>query len=209
VFGGAFFASTRVDTIVVDDFCLDVSEVTVAAYADCVKSKKCGTDGLTTEALCNWGVKGKERHPINCVDWDQAAAYCSAQGKRLPSEDEWAWSARGAEAGTLYPWGDDAPSDQLCWSGASDRSVLGTCEIETHPTGKTSFGVHDLGGNVAEWVTTTREVHETVRPLLGDDWKSKEPAFGRDGSGRASVASQAGARNAHSNTVGFRCATKP
>jgi serine/threonine protein kinase/formylglycine-generating enzyme required for sulfatase activity len=208
VSGGAFFASTRVDTIVVDDFCLDAHEVTTGAFAACVKEKKCSAEGLTGEGLCNYGVKGKERHPINCVDWDQASAFCAAQGKRLPSEDEWAWAARGAEAASLYPWGDDAPSEQLCWSGSADRTVLGTCEIGAHPTGKTPFGAFDLAGNVAEWVTTTREVHQTVRPLLGDDWKSKETVFARDGSGRTSVASQAGARNAHSNTVGFRCASK-
>ena len=159
-------------------------------------------------AACNATREGHGGHPINCVDWDQASAFCAAQGKRLPSEDEWAWAARAAEAGSLYPWGDEPPTEQLCWSGTADRSVLGTCEIGTHPTGRTSFGVYDLAGNVAEWVTTTREVHQTVRPLLGDDWKSKETAFARDGAGRASVASQAGARNAHSNTVGFRCASK-
>jgi formylglycine-generating enzyme required for sulfatase activity len=206
--GGAFFASTRVDTISVDDFCLDAHEVTTGAFAACVKEKKCSAEGLTGEGLCNYGVKGKERHPINCVDWDQASAFCAAQGKRLPSEDEWTWAARAAEAGSLYPWGDEAPAEQLCWSGTADRTVLGTCEIGAHPTGKTPFGAYDLAGNVAEWVTTTREVHQTVRPLLGDDWKSKETVFARDGSGRTSVASQAGARNAHSNTVGFRCASK-
>ncbi len=209
VSGGAFFASGRVDTIVVDDFCLDVREVTTAAYAECVREKKCSDDGLTQEGLCNYGIKGKERHPINCVDWDQAAAFCAAHGKRLPSEDEWAWAARGAEVGSIFPWGDDPPTDQLCWSGTIDRAVLGTCEVGTHPTGRTPFGVDDLAGNVAEWVTTTREVHETVRPLLGDDWRSKQSSFARDGSGRASVASEAGARNAHSNTVGLRCASKP
>jgi serine/threonine protein kinase/formylglycine-generating enzyme required for sulfatase activity len=206
--GGAFFASGRAETIVVDDVCLDVHEVTVSSYASCVDQKKCTTTGLTSQTLCNWGIKGKDRHPINCVDWDQASAYCAAQGKRLPTEDEWAWAARGADAASLYPWGDDPPADQLCWSGQTDRSVLGTCEVQTHPTGKTPIGVQDLAGNVAEWVATTREVHDSVRPLLGDHWKSKEPAFARDGSGRTSTASQAGARSAHANEVGFRCATK-
>jgi formylglycine-generating enzyme required for sulfatase activity len=207
VSGGAFFASSRTDTAIVEDVCIDVDEVTVDEYAACAKSKKCTDAGLKSEVMCNYGERGRGKHPINCVDFDQASAYCAAQGMRLPTEDEWQWVARNGDAATTYPWGDDAPKDQLCWSGDVDRTMLGTCENDAHLTGKT--GVHDLAGNVAEWVTTSRQVHESVRPLLGGSWKSKELEFTRDGAGRPSVAGQAGAREAHSNTVGFRCAATP
>jgi formylglycine-generating enzyme len=93
-------------------FSLDTTEVTVAAYAACVASERCSR--ASQGDLCNAGQPGRESHPINCVDWDQAEAYCKATGKRLPTEEEWEWAARGGERGWKYPWGDDPPGGQLC-----------------------------------------------------------------------------------------------
>jgi formylglycine-generating enzyme required for sulfatase activity len=108
---------TPAHAVTVQPFCLDVTEVTVAAYAAC---KECGPaprtvdiEGLTPNGqsfesqFCN-GPEARD-HPINCVDWHQAKGLCAAQGKRLPTEAEWELAARGKE-GRIYPWGNAPPS---------------------------------------------------------------------------------------------------
>ena len=85
----------RKDRVKVGRFCLDVTEVTADAYANCVRLGQCSTEGLPCGSAATFNVNGKGGHPINCVDWSQAANYCQAQGKRLPTEEEWEWAARG------------------------------------------------------------------------------------------------------------------
>ena len=113
--GGTYTMGDRRDTVTVGAFCLDVTEVTVSAFGTCVSSGACSSDGLGTQSYdgkdqgkgaCNWGIPGREKHPINCVDWSQSATYCHAQGKRLASEEEWEWAARGGDEGRAYPWGN-------------------------------------------------------------------------------------------------------
>jgi formylglycine-generating enzyme required for sulfatase activity/transposase-like protein len=114
-------------TATVSSFCIDRSEVTVAAYGECVAAGGCEEahkdsswpQGQTSKReweraqeayseLCNAGAADREGHPINCVTWYQAAHYCSWLGKRLPYEVEWELAARGPE-GRPYPWGADRP----------------------------------------------------------------------------------------------------
>jgi len=208
--GGTYFMSSKGDHTTVAPFCLDVTEVRVGDYTDCVKKGNCGDVGVASaEPFCNYGVKSKDKHPVNCVDWDQASAYCHAVSKRLPTMDEWEWAARDGDAGHTFPWGDDAPQDQLCWSGSLKRSALGTCEVGTHPSGAGRLSVQDLAGNVAEWVDAAPGTHESVRPLLGDHWLNETPSFAKDLSGRTSVATRLVARKLHQATIGFRCALTP
>jgi formylglycine-generating enzyme required for sulfatase activity len=149
----------------VGDFALDATEVTVEAYAECVRAGACTPAGDTVRwdgarpvdverwsGLCNARRAGTARHPVNCVDWWQANAYCKWIGKRLPSEKEWEWAARGGAAGTPFPWGNEVPSGRACWSGAS--SPGSTCPVGAHPRGQTASGVQDLAGNVWEWTSS-------------------------------------------------------
>ncbi|MBI2395179.1 MAG: SUMF1/EgtB/PvdO family nonheme iron enzyme [Deltaproteobacteria bacterium] len=207
--GGTFFMSSKGDHTTVAPFCIDVHEVRAADFAECVKKGHCSYTPVSGDPFCNYGVKSKDRHPINCVDWDQAAAYCHAVAKRLPTMDEWEWTARDGEAGSTFPWGDDPPKDQLCWSGSLKRAALGTCEVGTHLAGTGKLSVHDLAGNVAEWVDAAPGTHESVRPLLGDHWLNETPSFAKDLSGRTSVATRLVARKLHQGTIGFRCALTP
>ena len=206
--GGNFFMSSRGDHVTIAPYCLDITEVTSGAYAECVKKSNCTTDGMNAEPFCTHGTRGRDHHPANCVDWDQSAAYCLAQSKRLPTMAEWEWAARGADKGTTYPWGDEAASEQLCWSGSIKRMGVGTCEVGTHPSGATPFGIQDLAGNVSEWTTGATD-DDSVRPLLGDHWSSEHSTFTKDVSGRTSVGAGISARKLHRATVGFRCAMTP
>ncbi|MBK6528241.1 MAG: SUMF1/EgtB/PvdO family nonheme iron enzyme [Deltaproteobacteria bacterium] len=127
-------------------FCMDEAEVTVSAYATCAT---CSAPDTTTN--CNWGVAGRESHPVNCVDWAQARAYCQSRGGDLPTEAQWEYAARGTD-GRIYPWGNDAPTSQLCWRG-DVRTRSGTCPVRTYPLGNSPFGLFDMAGNVWEWTS--------------------------------------------------------
>lgn len=123
-------------------FCMDLTEVTVAAYARCAADGRC-TPAETKRALCNAKRKDRDDHPINCVTWHQADAYCRAQGKRLPTEAEWEFAARGG--GELdYPWGEGSPDGRACWKHN------GTCAVKSFAPG--AFGLYDISGNVWEWL---------------------------------------------------------
>ncbi len=111
--------STPVHTVTLTSYCMDVTEVTVAAYATCPSST---CTAPATGSYCNWMVTGRDNHPINCVTWDQARAYCQwvhGGGGDLPTEAQWEYAAAGGSMDWEYPWGNDAPHDQWCWNGGS------------------------------------------------------------------------------------------
>lgn len=86
--------------------------------------------------------------PAVDVSWTDAAAYCRSRGARLPTEAEWEYAARGPN-GRTYPWGETRPNALLARFGGQERQAL---KVGSLPQGATLDGVHDLAGNVAEWV---------------------------------------------------------
>jgi len=110
-----------VHTIVVNSFCIDLTEVTVAEYDACVKKKGCKEPAPTADwqdikkeekegwsSFCNAGRPDRREHPMNCISFDDAATYCRWSGKQLPTEEQWEYAARGKD-GRVFPWGNDAP----------------------------------------------------------------------------------------------------
>lgn len=150
--GGAFKLGATGEVAIVSPFCLDTTPVTALAYADCVRAGGCSVDDVGGPSSCNYSIVGRASHPINCVDWSQALAYCESRGKRLPTEKEWEFAARGGSYGYSYPWGNDEPAFQLCWSGIENRVT--TCEVGSFPGGNNPWNVQDLSGNVWEWTST-------------------------------------------------------
>jgi formylglycine-generating enzyme required for sulfatase activity len=137
--------------VTVATFELDETEVTVAAYEACVAAGACTRAGQ--EKGCNSRVAGHERHPINCVDVTQAAAFCQNAKKRLPTEEEWEFAARGGSEQRPYAWGSGEPTTQACWN-RPDSSTGGTCVVGAFPSGRSRHGLLDLGGNVWEWTAS-------------------------------------------------------
>ena len=87
----------------IDDFFVDTHEVTVGQYRACVNAGVCSAQDVTYDlAYCNYGLSERENHPMNCVVWEEAQAYCAWAQKRLPTEAEWEKAARGTD-GRKYP----------------------------------------------------------------------------------------------------------
>lgn len=93
---------------------------------------------------------GFERHPVVEATWYGARDYCGAQGKRLPTEAEREFAARGTR-GRTYPWGEAAPDATRARFSAGWGKTL---PVGSLPKGATPEGVLDLAGNVHEWTSS-------------------------------------------------------
>lgn len=172
------------DIVTVADFWMDETPVTVAQYLEAVKSGACTPpDGTDKNKYSNWNVRGRKNHPVNCIDWYQACAYAKWAKKRLPTEEEWEWAARGGNEAREYPWGNEEPSDQLCWDGEGNDLGFGnrysTSPVGSYPKGNSRHGLKDMAGNVYEWTSSTYESDSKDRVLRGCGWNIGDPGFVR------------------------------
>jgi len=144
------------NTVTIEPFALDRTEVTNSAYEKFIREART-PDGAPypPPPSPQWqGTRvkpGFERHPVSHVNFAQAQAYAKWAGKRLPTEAEWEWAARGPQA-FLYPWGDEfvVRNANVFGSGRSTGPApVSACETDVSP-----FGVMDMAGNVREWTDT-------------------------------------------------------
>lgn len=144
-------------TVSLSAFNMDVYEVTVAKYAACVDAGFCTVGGGGAN-LCNWGKASQTQHPMNCVNWWKAEAYCRWAGSRLPTEAEWEKASRGGLADKAYPWGDEEPTcrraklNTAVFSEDAAGCGKGATWVVGSGSSQNGYGLHDLSGNVAEWV---------------------------------------------------------
>jgi formylglycine-generating enzyme required for sulfatase activity len=166
--GGGKFKSTYYRAeLSVEPFCLDANLTSTDEYTACVESGKCDKGAVHACDPSTFNVEGRGKLPMICVDFMQAERYCKAQGKRVVSDLEWEWAARGGEEGREYPWGSEPPAEQLCWSGKEKRTM--PCPVGTYAQGPK--GVFDLVGNIYQWTTTTNDTVGTFRVGRGGSWK--------------------------------------
>ena len=132
--------------VFLDAYWIDKTEATAAQYHLCVEAGACTTPDI--DDYCTYGDVGKPGHPVNCVDWYQAEAYCRWTGRRLPTEAEWEKAARGTD-GRVYPWGNQQPNATLA---NSDDDIGSTSPIASYLSGASPYGALDMAGNVGEWV---------------------------------------------------------
>lgn len=154
--------------------------------------------GWEMKADANWqnpGFAQGDDHPVVCVSWNDAQAYISwlnqknpGQAYRLPSEAEWEYAAR-AGSQTRYPWGEDEGNQQICRQAnhgeqsysaqyPKDTVVNRNCsDGVVHTTAGSrfpanTFGLHNMHGNVHEWVQDWYHDNYSAAPTDGSAWES-------------------------------------
>ncbi|WP_438014403.1 SUMF1/EgtB/PvdO family nonheme iron enzyme [Sorangium sp. So ce315] len=208
-------------------FDIDRTEVTVAAYQRCVEAGRCTPSGLhgprATDAdvaqrgaLCTAADPAKAQHPVSCVDQAQAAAYCAFVGKRLPTEAEWEYAARGAD-GREYPWGNDPPGCAHAVVSRPDGQgcgARGTQDVGSAKAGASPSGALDMAGNVWEWVAdgwdpaayTEGARTDPLVPATGSKGVLRGGSWDFSASSARSTYRLAFDREAGDVSTGFRCA---
>lgn len=242
---GSFEEDARPHEVRLSEYCIDKTETTAAEYANCVQAGACTS--ATTAYWSKWSAdeakkqsrwcnleSGRPTHPINCVDWKQAASYCEWRHGRLPTEAEWEYAARGASKRD-YPWGSDDPNatrvnacgPECVEKGLYDRSdgdatsgslyekkdgFETTAPVGSFPLGASPFGVLDMAGNVWEWTADWYGDYPTSSEPNPTGKKTGELRVDRGGSWgeRDATSLRAAHRSSdepslRSPRVGFRC----
>ncbi len=153
------------------DYWIAKTPVTVAQFAQFVQATNYKTtaeiegpayihDGSYSRwvAGTNWShprgpksdVKQKANHPVTCISWADAVAFCRWANVRLPTEAEWEKAAR-SDDGRIYPWGNDAPDKTRCNFNMNEKD---TTPVGNYPKGASFYGCLDMAGNVWEWTST-------------------------------------------------------
>ncbi|MCZ6681434.1 MAG: SUMF1/EgtB/PvdO family nonheme iron enzyme [Candidatus Poribacteria bacterium] len=196
-----------------DPFYLDQFEVTNAQYEQFMAETDHPAPLFWEDLQLN-----QPDYPVVGVTWDDAKAYADWAGKRLPTEAEWEIAARGSDP-REFPWGNafdedvDGETIHANIAGDVDGFEL-TAPVGSFPTGASEFGVHDMAGNVMEWVADwydpeyykespvanpTGPISGLGRVLRGGSWGDM-PDEVRSAKRRSLLA------NLADRTIGFRCA---
>jgi formylglycine-generating enzyme required for sulfatase activity len=187
---------------------LDAYEVTNEQYAGFVRSGGYATAALRQSRFADrtglpgprgWlsqeAPRGEERHPVTGVTWYEAAAYCAAAGKRLPTLYEWEKAARNGVAshfGVIMPWGYTTAASHA--GRRANFSGVGTMPVDSLPFGISPYGAYAMAGNVKEWLANPVGDGFAV---AGGSWQDPAYLFSELGALPGATATPA---------LGFRCA---
>ena len=142
-----------VHTVILDQFYMDIYEVTVGQFRKFVNQSGYNYDG-------NWKNVAQysptDDHPMIYVTWWDAMAYALWADKRLPTEAEWEYAARGGLVGKRYPWGDKIDQTKAHYDSWSNGK--GTTKVVGSYAGN-GYGLYDMVGNVWEWCLDGFEGH--------------------------------------------------
>jgi len=155
-----------------DPLYMDTTEVTVGQFKKFLKST-----GYKPEKPIDWGgvyiLSPTDKHPMIYVTWHDAAAYAKWAGKRLPTEAEWEFAARGGLIGEEFSWGDD---ESIAHEYANFSDTGGKDQWEyCAPVGSlkpNGYGLYDMSGNVWEWCQDWYDSNQSKRVMRGGSWNN-------------------------------------
>lgn len=198
-----FAAAYPLNTVNIESFYLDTQEVTQRDWMAYLKAtgKKPG-EHLVRELWTDGEIpEGKEDHPITFISRDEAEEYTLWCGKRLPTEIEWEYAARGPNA-FVYPWGNDFDDPDPRWDAngrripgkevdpdslkkGGDRANCGPSRgkrepnaVGKYPLGNSPFGLQDMAGNVWEWTSSQMLAYPDHKPFTLKTHFGKEEISG-------------------------------
>ena len=207
--------------VYLDAFWMDKFEVTHDQYKLCVADRAC----TAPTDISFYNNSSFKNHPVVNINWSQAKAYCQWAGRDLPSEAQWEKAARGDDE-RKYPWGDNYPTSDyanLCDLGCASGSKLEnfsdgysqTAPVGNFPMGSSPYEVHDMAGNVWEWVNdwyaedyygSQREWANPSGPMTGEEKVLRGGAWDNSERFIRSTNRGWGSPEVFGEDLGFRCA---
>ncbi len=199
-------------TVALDGFWIDRTEVTNAQYQRCVEAGSCQAPTICEWGESTYGDASKADHPVVCVDWYGAKAYCGWAGGRLPTEAEWEYAARGPQ-GYTYPWGNDPPTCRLAHFADCAAAPV---SVDSLPDGASWCDALGMAGNVLEWVADWYADYPSAAQTnpTGPDTGNIKVLRGGDSSSHSYNLRAADRRgdltpDNRGNNTGFRCVGLP
>lgn len=188
--GGNGANALTAQTIFLPDYHIDIYEVTYRAFDQFSKETQ-----SETGAYISTYPAAQANHPVTGVTWAEANAFCQWAGKRLPTEAEWEKAAR-SDDGRAFPWGNEWRSDH---SNTRASGLQRTSPVGSYSLGASPYGIHDLAGNVWEWVADWQDADQKTKVIRGGAWNAIE-------SWAEASARNTASPTATQNNLGFRCA---
>jgi len=179
-------------------FYMDTTEVTVGQFKKFLVQTDHPYDNDMWEGVYRYSPT--EKDPMIAVSWHDAAAYAKWAGKRLPTEEEWEWAARGGLKNKKYHWGNDKSlaRDYANYGGTGGKDKWEYCApvASFKPNG---YGLFDMAGNVDEWCQDWDDNSDRdTKVLRGGAWHNN--TYGQRVAARGHFDP-----NLRHGAVGFRC----
>lgn len=163
------FGEQPKQTIPIQDFAIQKTEVTNHQFQVCRRAGGCSSDPVIRQDYEN---SDHTNYPVIQLTAPQAQEFCHWLGGDLPTNEEWERAARGL-SGNLWPWGDDPPSYITTNLPSEGFTPEGLKSVGGFPKGASSEGVLDLAGNVWEWTRTVLECDEN-NSCVSSEWDGKD-----------------------------------
>jgi len=208
--------ASPVHSVQLDALYIDVHPVTVGQFRQFVQESgynytaKIVDENGYNYSQDNWDNVAKysptDDHPMIYVNWSDAGTYAEWAGKRLPTEAEWEYAARGGLIGRRYPWGDEIAPVDANYLGTNRTTRVGSY-------GANGYGLYDMAGNVWEWCADWYDKdyynNSPLKNPAGPEANQYRVARGgswRNDTGTLRVADRNhDAPTSNSYCVGFRC----
>lgn len=193
-------AEQPVHEVWVDSFYLDITPITNAEFEKFINITNYKTDAEKSDSEQDWRhyyTTARRDYPVVCVSWNDANEYAKWAKKRLPTEAEWEYAARGGLIGKKYPWGDEPPQGRANFDHADVSGEASTDPDKLPLTPVKSFsdngyGLYGMAGNVYQWCNDyydklyysksavrnpTGPDKGEARTMRGGSWYTPEPTL--------------------------------